>query len=102
MVVLITLKDIKLCRLIAKINTRFQPDAPRWCNKNDMWAGGHQPRQSIVVWQDVSETALSTIDAPKGTFCREGQRSSGLTVALTVAYFFCFERKPPRHLPEGR
>ena len=27
MVVLITL-EIKLCRLIAKINTRFQPDAP--------------------------------------------------------------------------
>jgi hypothetical protein len=23
-------KGIKLCRLIAKINTHFQPDAPRW------------------------------------------------------------------------
>ena len=29
MVVLITLKGIKLCRLIAKTNTRFQSAAPR-------------------------------------------------------------------------
>ena len=25
-------ESIKLCRLIAKINTRFQPDVPRWCS----------------------------------------------------------------------
>jgi hypothetical protein len=44
--------------LIAKVSTRFQLDAPRWCNKNDMRAGGHQPGQSIVAWSKMSRKQL--------------------------------------------
>ena len=59
MAVLYYFKRYKLCRLITKINTRFQPDAPGWCTSMDAHAGQEKAAPLSAYWGTLINVILS-------------------------------------------